>query len=70
MRGRAHAVRDAGHAGRIRCGARGDGQKRPRPQTHPKRTTRDGAAEAASSRDASNYALGSCCVMQWMLPPP
>lgn len=36
----------------------------------PKRTTRDGAAEAAPSRDASNYALGSCCVMQWMLPPP
>ena len=36
----------------------------------PKRTIRDGAAEAAPSRDASNYALGSCCVMQWMLPPP
>ncbi len=36
----------------------------------PKRATRDGAAEAAPSRDASNYALGSCCVMQWMLPPP
>lgn len=36
----------------------------------PKRAIRDGAAEAAPSRDASNYALGSCCVMQWMLPPP
>lgn len=36
----------------------------------PKRTIRDGAAEAAPSREASNYALGSCCVMQWMLPPP
>ena len=36
----------------------------------PKRTIRDGAAEAAPSHDASNYALGSCCVMQWMLPPP
>lgn len=82
MRGRTHAVRDAGHAGRSGA-ARGAMTKNdPVPECAtargvmtkndpvPKRTTRDGAAEAAPSRDASNYALGSCCVMQWMLPPP
>lgn len=32
MRGRDHAVRKAGHAGRIRCGARGDDQNDPVPK--------------------------------------
>lgn len=50
------------------CGAAGGAMTKNDPV--PKCTTRDGAAEAAPSRDASNYALGSCCVMQWMLPPP